>query len=210
MVQSPNTPTILYITNPMCAWCYGFTYVVRRLAALWQGRLQVQVQLGNLQAYNTQPLKRQERERLATNWHWVQQRTHLPFDFRYFLKIEQVFATEPACRALLCMRLLRPVLTLEVLRAMHSAFFAEGQDLNDTKVLVKIAALFGVSENLFLALFESEEIMQQLDDEFESVAALGATNFPSIYLRTRQGTELISKGFCQLVELENRLLERLK
>ncbi|MEJ8757106.1 DsbA family protein [Pontibacter sp. H259] len=206
MVQDPNTPTILYVTNPMCAWCYGFTPVVRRLAALWRGKLQVQVQLGNLQAYATESLQREERERLATSWHWVQQRTHQPFDFRFFLKRDYIFATEPACRALLCMRLLRPVLTLEVLRAMHSAFFADGLDLTDTRVLVQIAGLFGVSENLFMALFESEEVMQQLDDEFESVAQLGATNFPSVYLKTRQGAELVSKGFCQLYELEQRLL----
>ncbi|HEY4651484.1 MAG TPA: DsbA family protein [Pontibacter sp.] len=193
----------------MCAWCYGFTYVVRRLEALWRGRLQVQVQLGNLQAYATAPLQREERERLATNWHWVQQRTHLPFNFQFFLQKDYTFASEPACRALLCMRLLRPVLTLEVLRAMHSAFFADNQDLTDPAVLVKLAGIFGVSENLFLTLFESEEVMQQLDDEFNAVAALGATNFPSVYLRTRQGTELLTKGFCQLDELEHRLIQHL-
>ncbi|NDK56591.1 DsbA family protein [Pontibacter fetidus] len=209
MLQSSNTPTILYVTNPMCSWCYGFTQVVRRLAALWRGRLQVQVQLGNLQAYATEPLQREERERLATSWHWVQQRTHLPFDFRFFLQKHYVFDTEPACRALLCMRLLRPVLTLEVLRALHSAFFADGLDLTDTAVLTNIARMFGVSENLFLTLFESEEVMQQLDEEFEAVARLGATNFPSVFLQTRQGVELVSKGFCQLDELEQRLLSHL-
>jgi putative protein-disulfide isomerase len=193
----------------MCAWCYGFTAVVRRLAALWRGRLQVQVKLGNLQAYATEPLKREERERLATSWHWVQQRTHLPFDFRFFLQKHYVFDTEPASRALLCLRLLKPVLTLEVLRAMHSTFFADGQDLTDVAVLVRIAGIFGVSENLFLTLFESEEVMQQLDEEFDFITSLGATNFPSVYLQTRQGAELISKGFCQLDELEQRLLEHL-
>ncbi|WP_162425836.1 DsbA family protein [Pontibacter pudoricolor] len=209
MVQSATTPAIMYVTNPMCAWCYGFTAVVRRLAALWRGRLQVQVQVGNLQAYATEPLTREERERLATNWHWVQQRTHLPFDFRFFLQKNYIFATEPACRALLCMRLLKPVLTLEVLRAMHSAFFADGLDLKDTAVLVRIAGIFGVSENLFLALFESDEVMQQLDNEFDFIASLGATNFPSVYLQTRYGAQLIAKGFCQLDELEQRLLTHL-
>ncbi len=193
----------------MCAWCYGFTQVVRRLAALWRGRLKVEVMMGNLQAYSATPLKRTERERMATNWHWVQQRTHLPFDFHFFLHKQHIFATEPVCRALLCMRLLRPVLTLEVLRALHSAFFADNLDLTDTRVLVKIAGMFGVSENLFLTLFESEEIMEQLENEFETVADMGVQNFPSVYLQTRKGVELIAKGFCQLDELEQRLLAHL-
>jgi putative protein-disulfide isomerase len=194
----------------MCAWCYGFTYQVRRLAALWQNRLQIQVVFGNLRAFNTSPLSREERERMATSWHWVQQRTHLPFDFKFFLHKEYVFNSEPACRALLCMRLLRPVLTLEVLRAMHSAFFADGIDLSDTTELVKIAGLFGVNENLFLTLFESEEIMQQLDDEFDLVSELAVTSFPTVFLKTRQGNELLTKGFCRLNELELRLWQHLQ
>ncbi|MFD2513530.1 DsbA family protein [Pontibacter locisalis] len=207
MVPVPNSPTLIYVTNPMCAWCYGFTAVVRRLRALWQGRLNVQVLLGDLNAYAEEPLLPEEKERLAVSWHRVQERTFLPFDYRFFKQSAFVYDTEPACRAILCVRLLRPVLTLEVLRALHSAFYVDGLDLKNTDVLVRIVSMFGISENLFLALFESDEIKQQLEDEFGYVDDMGATSFPSVFLVTEHGAEKLSHGFCELHELEQRLLQ---
>ncbi|WP_242920214.1 DsbA family protein [Pontibacter liquoris] len=210
MMPQPDNPTLLYVTNPMCAWCYGFTPVVRRLRALWHGRLNVRVLPGNLQAHASEPLLPEQKQQLALSWHRVQERTQLPFDYRFFLQPNFVYNTEPACRALLCVRLLRPVLTLEVLRAMHSAFYADGLDLTDTAVLVRLVGLFGISENLFLTLFESEEIMGQLEEEFDYVAQIGGNRFPSVFLATAHGAELLTQGFCALDELEQRLLLRLE
>ncbi|TPE44456.1 DsbA family protein [Pontibacter mangrovi] len=203
----PENLSLLYVTNPMCAWCYGFTPVVRRLKALWQGQLDVQVLFGDLQAHETAPLEHRQKEQLALSWHRVQERTCLPFEYRFFIQRSYVFNTEPACRAMLCVRLLRPVLTLEVLRAMHSAFFVDNIDLKDTKELVRLVGLFGIPENLFLTLFESEEIVQQLEDEFAYVHRLGATTFPSMYLLTPEGPQRLSAGYVSLQELEQRMLQ---
>ncbi|WP_347158964.1 DsbA family protein [Pontibacter chitinilyticus] len=210
MAYLPDNLTLIYITNPMCTWCYGMTPVLRRLRALWHKRLNVQVLLGDLQAPATEPLLPEQKQQMALLWHRVQERTYLPFDYRFFLQKNCVFNTEPACQALLCIRLLRPVLTLEVLRAMHSAFFADGLDLANTGVLVRIARLFGITENLFLALFESDEITEQLKNEFEYVDHLTAGRLPGVYLATAHGTELLSRGFCPLDELEQRLLQVLE
>lgn len=209
MVQNPHTPTVFYVTNPMCAWCYGFTGVVRRLAALWKNRLQVQVLLGDFQAYATAPLRPEEKENLALSWHRVQLKTNLPFDYRFFTQRDFVYRTEAVCRALLCVKLLRPVLTLEVLRAFHSAFYADGINVTDLSELVRIVKLFGITENLFLALYESDEVTEQLNNEFELADKMGASSFPSLFLQTQHGTRQITKGFYSLPELEQRLLEQL-
>ncbi len=210
MVPANHYPTLIYVTNPMCAWCYGFTAVIRRLRALWQGKLKVQVLFGDLHAHTTIPLLQTEKDRMAVSWHQVQERTYLPFDYSFFTEQGFVYNTEPACRALLCVRLLRPVLTLEVLRAMHSAFYADGLDIRKPEVLARIVGLFGISENLFLTLFESEEIMQQMEDEFGFVDDMGATTFPSVFLLTNYGAEQIAEGFVELHELEQRIFEVLQ
>ncbi|AKD03854.1 DsbA family protein [Pontibacter korlensis] len=209
MRNLPDNLSLLYVTNPMCAWCYGFTPVVRRLKALWQGRLDVQVLFGDLQAHQTKPLLHDQKERLALSWHRVQERTYLPFEYRFFIQRSFVFNTEPACRAMLCVRLLRPVLTLEVLRAMHSAFFVDNADLKDTRELVRLVGLFGIPENLFMTLFESEEITQQMEDEFAYVNNIGATTFPSLFLNTENGPERLAAGYVELHELEQRLFQLL-
>jgi putative protein-disulfide isomerase len=209
MVHNPNTPTVLYVTNPMCAWCYAFTGVVRRLAALWNGNIQVQVLTGDFQAYATEPLELADKQRLAVNWHSVQERTSLPFNYSFFTLDQFVYRTAPVCRALLCAKLLRPVLTLEVLRAFHSAFFADGVNITELPEIVRIVQLFGIPENLFLTLYESGEVTMQLNDEFELSDRVGATTFPSLFLKSSHGYQLITKGYCDLNELEQRLLQEL-
>lgn len=210
MVHAPHAPTLFYVTNPMCPWCYGFTPVVRRLRALWHGRLNVQVLLGDMHAHTTETLQQEEKNEFAVSWHQIQQYTFQPFDYRFFKQQNFVYNTEPACRALLCVRLLRPALLLEVLRAFHSAFFSDGLDLKDTAVLVRLVGLFGIRENLFLALFESEEIRRQMEEEFSYVDSIGATTFPSALVQTGQGVAKIAHGYVPLDQLEQRLLQVLE
>jgi putative protein-disulfide isomerase len=183
---------------------------VRRLRALWHGRLNVQVLFGDIKAYNTEPLQLEEKNKLAVSWHRVQQHTHLPFDYRFFTHRNYIYNSEPACRALLCVRLLRPVLLLEVLRAFHSAFYVDGLDLKETPVLVQLVGLFGIKENLFLALFESEEIMQQMEEEFSYADRIGASTFPSVFVQTGQTQEKIASRYMPLDELEQHLLRALE
>ena len=206
----PQNPKLLYVTDPMCAWCYGFTPVIRRLQALWRGRLSVEVVVGGLHPYATEPLLNEEKERLAVSWHLVQERTGLPFDYSFFLRQNFVYDTEPACRTLLAVRHLRPVLVLEVLRALHSAFYAEGRDIADPEELIRITGMFGIPENLFLTLYEAEEIKRQTEEEFQFAERIGATSLPSLYLQEAYGPELIARGYCDLDELEGRLIERLE
>lgn len=207
MQNLPDNPKLLYVTDPMCAWCYGFTPIIRRLRALWYGRLSVQVLVGGLRPYAQEPLTSEESDKLAVSWHRAQEKSHLPFDYSFFLKKEIYYDTEPACRALLTVRNLRPNLTLEVLRALHSAFYADGLDISNPQVLVQVVKPFGISENLFLALFETEEIYRQTEQEFQFVENLGVTTLPSVYLEHPSGPRLISRGFSQLPDLEEQLLQ---
>jgi putative protein-disulfide isomerase len=210
MLNSPYNPVLLYVTDPMCAWCYGFTHVIRRLRALWHGRLTVEVIAGGLQPYAREPITKDQRERLALSWHRVQERTSLPFNYNLFLQDDFVYDTEPACRALHVVRRLRPALTLEVLRALHSAFYADGLNLADPQVLARVVRPFGIHENLFFTLFEAEEIIDATEKEFEFAQTMGLTDLPSVYLEGGMGPELLVKGFCQLDELEERLLQHLE
>ncbi|MBC3539298.1 DsbA family protein [Rufibacter sediminis] len=210
MQKPPENPRLLYVTDPMCAWCYGFTPVIRRLKALWFGRLSVQVLVGGLHPYAQEPLDSAEKDRLAVNWHRAQGKSHLPFDYSFFLQKESIYDTEPACRALLTVRHLRPGLSLEVLRALHSAFFADGLDISQTRVLVEVLRPFGIPENLFLAVFETEEIHRQTQEEFQLVEKIGVSTLPSVYLDHPQGPRLIARGFSELPELEEHLLQALQ
>ncbi|WP_242693092.1 DsbA family protein [Sabulibacter ruber] len=206
----PDNPVLLYVTDPMCAWCYGFTPVIRRLKALWSGRLSVQVMVGGLRPYAQEPLASTDKDKLAVSWHRAQRKSMLPFDYSFFLQKETVYDTEPACRALLTVRHLRPGLVLEVLRALHSAFYADGLDISDPQVLVDVVRPFGIDENLFLAVFETEEIYRQTQEEFSRVEQMGVTTLPSVYLDHPNGPRLISRGFCELDDLEDRLLQALQ
>jgi putative protein-disulfide isomerase len=210
MPMPPENPLLLYVTDPMCAWCYGFTPVIRRLKALWFGRLNVQVLVGGLNPYAQAPLASAEKDNLAVSWHRAQRKSHLPFDYSFFLQKEAVYDTEPACRALLTVRHLRPGLSLEVLRALHSAYFADGLDISNPHVLVEVVRPFGIPENLFLAVFETEEIFRQTQQEFQRVEQMGAHTLPSLYLDHAQSPRLLSRGYCELPELEERLLQALQ
>ena len=75
---------LLYIADPMCSWCYGFSPVITTLAERFADRLPVRVMVGGLRAGNTQAMRAQDKEYIRGAWTRVNQASGQPFDFAFF------------------------------------------------------------------------------------------------------------------------------
>ena len=113
---------LLYVADPMCSWCYGFTPAVQALQDHFAARLPIQLLMGGLRAGNTTPMTDADKQKSRGHWERVAEASGQPFNHAFFDREGFVYDTEPACRAVVTMRLLNPPIALGYMHRVQQAF----------------------------------------------------------------------------------------
>lgn len=186
---------LIYVMDPMCSWCYGFAPVIKRLVTEQEGTMQFKLVLGGLRPGTEKPMDEPMKEQLKHHWQDVEKISGQPIDYSFFDRTGFIYDTEPACRALVTMRYLKPEVEFEVAEAVQSAFYARNQDVTNPAVLAAIAFQFGVGEETFLEKFSTQEMREKTQQDFVIARHLQANAFPSLYLLNGTNLHLLSRGY---------------
>src|SRR5690606_30179683 len=134
---------LLYVMDPMCSWCWGFAPVVEALAEqAAAGGVPLQTLVGGLRR-GPAAIDAAARVRYLGYWQAVNASTGQSFDFDRGLPEGLVYDTEPACRALVTARGLDASSAWPLLKLIQSAFYTEGVDVTQARVLVQLAEQAG-------------------------------------------------------------------
>ncbi|MBS0309150.1 MAG: DsbA family protein [Proteobacteria bacterium] len=203
-------PSLLYIADPMCPWSYGFG---PELAALHQGLpdIPLHVIAGGLRVYQQEAPDADLRAALQDDCRKVEQATGLPFANPLLTQPDFSYDTEPACRAVVVARSLLPAAAFTVMQALQYAFFAEGRDLTDGKVLAEITSAVlteaghPIPADAFLSTWQADASIAATHDDFTQVNRWGIVGFPTLVLDRHQQLDLISSGFVAMPALVEKL-----
>ncbi|TXI92268.1 MAG: DsbA family protein, partial [Burkholderiaceae bacterium] len=128
----------LYIADPMCSWCYGFSLELQKLIDSRPGS-ELDIVLGGLRAYNKEVMDDDTRQMILSHWQRVQDVSGLPFDMTGLNKEGFIYDTEPACRAVVTAKLLaddsNAEQSLALFRAVQHGFYAQGLDVTKDEIL---------------------------------------------------------------------------
>jgi putative protein-disulfide isomerase len=188
----------LYIADPMCSWCYGFSPVIETLAEHFEGRLPVRVMMGGLRAGNTKPMGPQDKDYIRNAWTKVSAATGQPFDHAFFNRDGFVYDTEPACRAVVTARTLKPAMALAFKGRISKAFYGENRDMTSTDEIVLVAEEAGFDGPMFRAAFEQPDIRNETFRDFLTAKQMGVEGFPCLVAGTEQGYALVTNGYRPL------------
>lgn len=201
MNEPPDTlpPTLFYFADPMCSWCWGFSPVMEAVIRSYP-RLPVSLVMGGLRT-GVDPLPATQRDEILHHWHAVQARTGQSFQFENALPDGFVYDTEPACRAVVSMIALQRTAAFAYLQSVQRAFYVEQRDVTSPDVLAERAQVFGVKEDDFRALFDSESVRAKTGKHFAFTRETGVRGFPTIILGDGRGFLLLSSGYQPYEEL---------
>lgn len=202
-----STKHLLYVADPMCSWCYGFSPVMAEIEDHFGERLPVQLMMGGLRAGNTTPMTDADKSKTAGHWTKVEQATALPFDFETMKQRDGwIYDTEPACRAVVTMRLLNPRVALGFMGRVQRAFYAEGRDTTKDSVLADVAGETGVDREMFFAELVSEEAKRETQRDFLAAQHAGIRGFPTLLAGDGTGNYLmVTNGYRPLDGLPQAL-----
>ena len=172
---------IIYLAaDPMCSWCWGFAPEVHKLRAAAAGRAEVRVIVGGLRPGTVEVMDDAMKGYIRHHWEEVAAKTGQPFTYGLFDRDDFIYDTEPGCRAVVTARGLRPGADLDMLDALHAAFYAENRDLTDTDVLADVAEGIGLDRQGFLDALTSPALFEQTQKDFHLAREMGVTGFPTV------------------------------
>lgn len=197
--MSPHS--LIYIADPMCSWCWGFSPVLEEIRRLFQDRVTFQLMLGGLRPGNTERFDESRRAYILQHWHAVHERTGQPFNFDFQMGPTFTYDTEPASRATVVVRQLAPGKEWDFLKGVQEAFYVQNADVTKAEVLDELAVPLGMETSQFHHAFQDSQTKQLLWEEFDQSRQLGVSGFPTLLGRKGQSVSALMHGYQEVKTL---------
>jgi putative protein-disulfide isomerase len=194
-------PTLIYVADPMCSWCWGFSPVLEEIRRLYQDRVRFQLMLGGLRPGNTERFNESKRGYILQHWHAVHERTGQPFNFDFQMGPSFTYDTEPASRATMVTRNLAPGKEWDFLKRVQEAFYVQNGDVTKPEVLEKLGVALGMEALPFRQAFHASQTKQLVWEDFDQSRQLGVSGFPTLLGRDRQSVSMLSHGYQDVANL---------
>ena len=197
---------LIYVADPMCSWCYGFSREISRLITN-EGAVQLQLVVGGLSPFNTQIMGDDQKSAIRAHWKEVEKETGITFSDKTMSQKDFVYDTEPACRAVVAVRETLPEMSLGYMNVLQRTFFVEGQNITQPGVLADVAEKIGLNRKNFEAAFELQSIKDATTDDFAMTKRWNITGFPTLLLKQGRKLHVLTIGYAKYEEILLRLDE---
>ena len=199
--------SLIYIGDPLCSWCWGFSDVMRQLEQRFVDRLPVVAIMGGLRpGPSAEPLNERMQTFLRHHWEEVHSRTGQPVNYDFLDENEGLLMdTEIPCRAVVAFRSLNEPQALSYFRRVQLGMFAENRSAFDSEILADLAAELGADRQRFLEEFGSQEAKDTTAADFEFARQLGVNGFPSLMVKDATGYRVATHGYRPLADLVDPL-----
>ena len=190
------TKEVIYVGDPMCSWCWGFSPVKAALEEQCRDRANVRLVVGGLHPFTAEPQDDRRKDFLRHHWQDVGQRTGQGFGFALLERDDFVYDTEPPCRAAVTARHLHgEARALAFFAELQRAFYVDNSDVTQTDTLLALALGFGFDGDGFAAAFPSDEMKQATLGDFQLARELGVSGFPTVVVKDEGGYAYLTVGY---------------
>ena len=190
---------LIYIGDPMCSWCWGFAPVLDAVREQYAGKFEFRIIVGGLRpGPQAEPLDARLREFLREEWSKIQNVTGQPFDLAFLDREKFLYDTEPAARAVVAMRHMKPEAEFDFFKRLQRAFYAENGDITDPDRCRALAEEFGVDGAAFATREASVENAESTRRDFAEAQEMGIRGFPSLVVGADGAYGLVTYGYRTL------------
>ncbi len=190
-----SSVVFVYVADPMCSWCWGFSRSFRAVRERWADA-RFQLVLGGLRpGAAAKPLDDGLRDYLRGAWTRVQELTGQPFDWTVLTWEGFVYDTDPASRAVVAVRRIAPGVTLDYYAHMQAGFYRDGLDITRRDVQLALAAQLGVDTGRLGDHLEDPALQEETAADYDFARSLGVTGFPTLLASVDGRFRLLSAGY---------------
>lgn len=213
LATESTKPEFIYVYDPLCGWCYGFSPVMQKLKDYYKDKMNFTIYSGGLVVGERVSSIKEGFGFIKAGTKTVTKTTGVEFGKPFMDLVEEgsyIYNSEPACVALTVFKTINPERAFEFAHDMQLALFKAGKSLNDTATFLNLVKNFDVNPDDFLQKFRQEEYKKATYEEFETANALGADGFPTVIIKKGNDYKVLSNGYKDYDELRREIDKTLK
>jgi len=195
-LDSHAEPTLHYVADPLCSWCWGFSPVIRELGQ----DIRVRYRMGGLAADSDRPMDAETREYVRAAWESVARATGARFDRSLWDVASPRRSTWPACRAVIAADLQREGGGAELFHRFQRAFYTEAIDVTNPDSFADLAASLSppLDSTQLLRDIAGDEVAQRFEQDLQFALRLRVRQFPSLVLEREGDYRVVQRGWAPL------------
>ena len=206
-------PTIFYVYDVLCGWCYGFSNVISEFYTHHKDEYNFRVLSGGMVTGDRIGPISEVATFIKEAYTTVEERTGAKFGDPFLKKLfdgsSEIFTSVPGAMALALFRTQQPENELAFATRMQRAIYYNGMPPADWNTYGHCAAEFGLNGNEFAEKMQNQKLLELTQQEFKVVSNWGIKGFPSVLLQKGQQAFLMSRGYSSLQEME-QILEKVE
>ncbi len=198
---------LIFVLDPMCSWCWGFTPVMEQLHITHSDCYDFSLVVGGLRTKGEMIWDASSKGYLKGHWEQVANRTGQSFSNALFEKEDFIYDTYPACKAVVTIRELFGMQSaFEYLHLIQERFYTQGEDITNQKFLTDLVRSIDLETEAFKLFYESDRAELLMRHDFAKARSMGANAFPSVVVIDKDGHMVCQKDYLSLLEIK-KLLE---
>lgn len=198
-LKNEKTMTLIYVYDPLCGWCYGFSPVIQKFYDETAELNEVKVISGGMvTGERTGPIG-EVAPYIKNAYLDVESSTGITFG-ESFLKdvLEEgstIFTSIPPSIALAVFKDMMPEKQLQFAGEIQKAIYYDGVAPEDLQSWSERAAQYGLDQEDFYERLQSEKYAQKAREDFSYAQTLGVRGFPTVFVKDRDQYHLLSRGY---------------
>jgi len=204
--------TIIYVFDPMCGWCYGFSNVIKQLSSEYQLEFDFKIISGGMVVGEKEGEIGDFADYILDAYHIVEKSSGVKFGEPYLaqLKTKKIHTSSvmPAI-AIEVFKTFHPMEAIAFASDVQKAYYFYGLDLRLDDVYKDLIKPYGIDETAFLTMLHSQEFKQKAFDGFQESSRLGVNGYPAVMAIHDGKYYSLAKGFADYDQLKS-IFEKLK
>jgi len=199
---------LIYVHDPMCSWCYGFSKTYRQLIENLPDDIEVIRLLGGLAPDTEEIMPESTRQMVQQNWVRISQVIPgVEFNYDFWTKCQPRRATYPACRAVIAAREQGDEYDVAMTHKIQQAYYQQARNPSENETLTDLAGETGLDQDRFAEQLMDESTQQQLLDEIATARSIGISGFPSLVLQKDDRLESVLVNYNDVDAMLRQILD---
>lgn len=205
-------PLLIYCYDAYCGWCYGFSPVIKKIAAQYSSQFDVEVLSGGMIIGEGKMPIEKIGPYIQGAYKRVEELTGIQFgeDFLWHVfnpdKSDWVMNSEKPAIALSIFKEVYADRQLEFAADLQYALNFEGRDLDDDEAYRHLLEKYNLPAEDFYSKLKSPEYKEKAYYEFTLCKQLQVTGYPTVLLQTGETKfYLLARGFAAYEDVQARI-----
>lgn len=207
-----DKPILIYCYDAYCGWCYGFSPVIKKIAATFADKMESDVLSGGMILPEKPVHIRVSANYIATAYKNVEALTGIEFGKDYLWHIlnpeesDWYPNSEKPAIAMCIFKEFYPERAIAFAGDLQYALHYEGRDLTDNEAYQHLLEKYSIQPEIFFEKLGSEEYKEMAYYEFSLMKQLQVNAFPVVLVQTDElKFHMVARGYTEFEELKGRI-----